>query len=207
MLSQVKPKIAHLILAAGSSSRMGHPKQLLPWGNNTTLIRHAIQQALSVKGEVRIYVVLGAYYDIIYEEINMLPVTVLKHLDWEKGMGSSISYGITAIQKENVSFDGILISLIDQPLLDVTHFNTLITEFVKTSKHIIATQLESRIGVPAIFPTSVFSALMQLEEDFGARYIIKNYSDDVKTISASNTGIDIDTMKQYAKLLKRNFPT
>ncbi|EZH75228.1 hypothetical protein ATO12_00185 [Aquimarina atlantica] len=198
-----KPKIAQLILAAGSSSRMGEPKQVLPW-RNTTLIGHAIQRALLIK-ETSIYVVLGAHYDTVYKEICHFPVTILKNEEWQSGMGSTICSGIKAIQQDKLSYDGVLISLVDQPLLDIAHFNTLINQFSKKSSVIAATVLDSGIGVPAIIPSKFFDELLQLQADFGARYIIKKHIDHINTVDALDKGVDIDTIAEYHAMIKSDF--
>ncbi|PKV50896.1 molybdenum cofactor cytidylyltransferase [Aquimarina sp. MAR_2010_214] len=203
MSSLPKPKIAQLILAAGSSSRMGEPKQVLPW-SNTTLIGHAIEKALLIK-EVPIYVVLGAHYDVIYKEICHFPVTILKNSKWQSGMGSTIRSGIMAIQQNKLSYDGVLVSLVDQPLLDTIHFNSLITQFNKQPGAIAATDLGFGIGVPAIIPSKYFDELLQLKADFGARYIIKKHMDKIYTVDAIGKGADIDTIAQYNAMIKNNF--
>lgn len=197
-----KSKIAHLILAAGSSSRMGEPKQLLPW-EDTTLISHSIQQSLKLEN-VSTNVILGAYYDVIYKEINNFPIRIVKNVDWQSGMGSAIRCGIKTIQQDSLSYDGALISLVDQPLLGVTHFNLLINQFENDVNSIAATDLDDGKGVPAVISAVYFDELIELEEDYGARYIIKRYIDKVKTVPAINKGIDIDTVAQYQALVKNS---
>ncbi|WP_074406609.1 MULTISPECIES: nucleotidyltransferase family protein [Aquimarina] len=198
-----KPKIAQLILAAGSSSRMGEPKQVLPW-RNTTLIGHAIERALLIK-ETSIYVVLGAHYETVYKEICHFPVTILRNAEWQSGMGSTIRSGIKAIQQDKLSYDGVLISLVDQPLLETIHFNALITQFSKEPGVITATDLGSGVGVPAIIPSQYFCELVQLQADFGARYIVKKHIDHIHTVDALDKGVDIDTIAQYHAMIKSNF--
>ncbi len=199
MSPQSKPKIAQLILAAGSSSRMGRPKQILPW-KDTTLIGSAIEKSLLLK-EVTTYVVLGANYDLIYNEIKDLPITVLNNVDWQLGMGSSIQYGINWIQQDKLSYDAVLISLVDQPLIEISHFNDLIITFKNTSNPIVASDLGDRIGVPALFDKSIFNELATLKEDFGARHLIKKYKNQVTSIPVIE-GADIDTIEQYYDMIR-----
>ncbi len=201
----LKPKIAHLILAAGSSSRMEEPKQLLPWGD-TTLIGHAIQQSLALE-EVTTYVILGAYFDLINMQINHFPIEILKNSDWQSGMGSSISSGVKTIMKDKVTYNAALITVVDQPLIDTVHLNALLTEFKKTPNDIVATDLGERVGVPAIIPKKYFEELSQLKADHGARYIIAAYKNEVKTITALDKGVDIDTVEQYETLFQSKFPS
>ncbi|GAA4279000.1 nucleotidyltransferase family protein [Aquimarina mytili] len=200
MSSHQKLKVAHVILAAGNSSRMGEPKQLLPW-KGTTLIGHAIQEALRIE-DVSVFVVLGAYYDSIYERIHHFPITIIKNEDWKKGMGSSIQVAIKTIIQEKLMFDAVLVSLVDQPLIDTTHFKNLISEFETNSKYIVATDLKDKLGAPAIFPKYYFDELSYLKSDYGARYIIKKYKKETKSVSAFHKGIDIDTKKEYNTLVQ-----
>ncbi len=193
------PKIAQLILAAGASTRMGEPKQLLPW-QDTTLIGHAINQSQTLEN-TDTFVVLGAYYELIQREINHFSTTILRNMDWKLGMGSSIRYGVKNILDNKDSFDAILISLIDQPLIEISHYQMLIDNFLKNPESIVASNLHDRVGVPAIFPKSIFEELMMLKQDYGARYIIQKYEKQVKAIPLADQGIDIDTKQQYQKVL------
>ncbi|WP_108866837.1 nucleotidyltransferase family protein [Aquimarina aquimarini] len=198
-----KPKVAQLILAAGCSSRMGKPKQLLAW-RGTTLIGHAIKQAIELDG-ITTYVILGAYYDTIYESIKNYPITILKNKDWQKGMGTTIQCGINTLQKKAIPYDAVLISLIDQPLLQTCHYKKLLESFYKGDHSIIATDLGEKKGVPSVISSIYFDELSKLKENFGARYLIKQYKDQVKSICAKNEGVDIDTVTDYENLIKNNY--
>ncbi len=198
-----KAKIAHLILAAGASSRMKQPKQILPWGT-TTLIGHAIEQSIALKN-VHTMVVLGAHSNEIQDKIEQFSITILNHTNWRLGMGSSISFGIDYMMSTDVLYDGVLISLVDQPLIETSHFNTLIATFQEKSKNIIASDLGSRVGVPAVFSKNFFSDLSKLNKDYGARYLIQKHQDQTETIAANDIAIDIDTIEQYEALYKRKF--
>jgi len=147
-------------------------------------------------------VVLGANFDLIYKEIANFPISIINNNDWQSGMGSSIRFGIRELEKDNLSCDAVLISLGDQPLIDKEYFERLIKVFQDNPECIIASDLGSRIGVPAIFPESFFSELKELKEDFGARYIIKKYKDKVITVSAVDKSFDIDTLEQYEAMIK-----
>ncbi len=205
MCSQIaKPKIAHLILAAGSSSRMGSPKQLLPW-KNTTLIGYAMQQSIALE-ELDTYVILGANYDLIKKEINDGLVTIIKNSNWQSGMGSSISVGVRTIQQSSYAYDALLISLIDQPLIEVNYLQLLITEYKKSTCDLAASDLGDRVGVPAIFSSSLFEELITLNEDYGARHIITKHKNSSIIISAKEKGIDIDTKEEYKALMNNTFP-
>lgn len=200
-LQKTTNHIAHIIVAAGSSSRMGSPKQLLPW-KNSSLIEHEIEKSLQLK-ELTSFVILGANFELIQKKIQHFSIETVHNQHWKSGMGSSISCGVHYIMKNERSFDAVLITLVDQPLIDTLHLNNLISEFDKNQDAIVATKMKSRIGVPAIFPRCYFKELFDLNEDYGARYIIKKYGDQILTIDGKDKTDDIDTMEQYKALSER----
>jgi len=173
-----KPRIAQLILAAGASTRMGEPKQLF---------------------------VLGANYQLIYDQIEKYPVKVVENKNWSLGMGSSIQIGVNTILQSEEAFDAILISLIDQPLIKTKDYGALIEKFESKECPIVASDLGDRIGVPAIFSKPLFEELRQLEKDYGARYIIEKYKNQTEIILLNSVGVDVDTMQQYRQIIKSNF--
>nr|WP_299254751.1 nucleotidyltransferase family protein [uncultured Aquimarina sp.] len=188
-------------MAAGSSSRLGSPKQLLPW-KNTSLIANEIEKSLKLKN-LETLIVLGAHFEIILKEIKHFPVVILHNKNWELGMGASISFGIQQILKYKENFEGVLITLVDQPLIDEEHLNNLISKFNENQDAIIATSMKDRIGVPAIFARHYFKELLLLKEDYGARQIIKKYESHIINIDGKDKTDDIDTKEQYKALLER----
>lgn len=194
--------IALVILAAGSSSRMGQPKQLLPW-DNTTLLGYSIQQALACNAE-QVYVVLGAYAAQIYPEINQFnAIQVIENKNWIEGMGSSIALAVHHIQKQK-KYDAVLIMLADQPKLDFLYLNRLIEKYKTDSQLIIATSYDRKDGVPALFDAHYFDELAQLSGDKGAKKVIVSYPKKVVSIQVSRDClIDVDTQDVYQKLLSQ----
>jgi len=198
-----KPNIAILILAAGDSTRMGTPKQLLKW-KNTTLLGHAIETAKKSNAS-KICVVLGANYEIIKAKINHYKVGILKNDGWKLGLGSSIAFGVTHLLKSDTNFDAVLIMLADQPLLDSAYLNKVLDKYKIKMNQIIATSYKSKKqGVPVLFDIIYFEELSQLNDDKGAKAILQKYSKNVSAISANNIVSDIDTLEDYEKLYKAN---
>lgn len=188
-------KIISIILAAGASKRMGAIKQLLPWGNST-LSGHAIEQALKSETS-EVYVVLGAHYKQIKKKIENYPVTIIKNENWESGMGTSISVAVNYILNKNITADGLMIMLSDQPLINYVHLNTLIGIFKENECNSVTAALYGhKNGVPAIFPKACFKHLSQLNQDFGARNIL-NSSIPVLSTKFEQKNLDLDTEKEY----------
>ena len=197
-----KPSIVTIILAAGSSSRMGAIKQLLPW-RNSTLTGHAIEQALNSEAN-EVYVVLGAHYEQVKKKIDDFKVTIIKNENWESGMGTSISVAVNYILSQNIPVDGLMITLSDQPLINSTHLNILIENFKKNKyNYITATQYGRKNGVPAIFPKIYFNDLSRLSQDFGARNIL-NSSSPVLCINFKKNHLDLDTDQEYKEAYSKH---
>ena len=197
------PNIAILILAAGASTRMGSPKQLLPWGEST-LLEHTINQAEQSEID-NIYIVLGANHEKISTKIKISNSTIIISDRWQLGLGSSLSSGIKYLQGSNNNYDGVLVMLADQPEVDAKYLNSMIKKLTARTGQIIATAYDSQIGVPAIFDQKYFAALSVLEGDKGAKKIIGENLVDVTTLSPKTSFIDIDTKKTYEQHHKKFF--
>jgi len=189
-------KIATLILAAGESKRMNGIKQLLPW-KDSTLLGHAITQSLQSSTD-EVYVVLGANMNKILDAVDTRKVNLVINDDWSLGMGTSIAAFIRFFRANQLDFDGILIRLIDQPLLDVEYYNLLINKYIDT-KHIIASSYESGYGVPVVFDKNYFDELLVLKSDKGAKGIIKKHKKALIVIDSEGGTIDLDDEQTYLK--------
>jgi molybdenum cofactor cytidylyltransferase len=189
-----------ILLAAGVSRRMGTPKQLLPWGT-TTLIEHQIKNLLNTNNSVS--VILGAYADEIIKVIDKFPINVFRNENWENGMGTSIAYGVQQLLEKDSTADGILISLIDQPLLTTNHFRKMLNLFQSRKKQIIVSHAENCwSGAPVLFDRVYFDELLMLKGDEGAKRITNKYRNSVKLIDGGSILRDVDTHEAYVELLK-----
>lgn len=195
--------IAVILLAAGASKRMGTPKQLLKWGN-TTLVEHAIK-VVQESYQIKIIVVLGANYQIVKSKIEQLPIEIILNKDWEIGLGKSIAFGISHLIESKSEYDGVLIILADQPLIDSKHLNALMDAFRVGERQIIATDYDNnKHGVPVLFDKCYFVELSQLNDDKGAKSILQKYSEKVSVLTTNNKISDIDTMEDYKNLYYDN---
>ncbi len=191
-------KVGLIILAAGKASRMGKPKQLLTY-QGSSLISHAVKIGLNSICKPLI-VVLGAYTEQIKPEIDKLPVKIVENPHWKTGMSSSIRAGIAAIKESNPNLDAVIIALADQPLISEAVFDRLIQSYQETQNIIIASAYDDIVGVPALFNKTLFSELINLEGDKGAKALMRKYQDEMLAIAIPEAAIDIDTPDDYQKL-------
>lgn len=196
--------IPNLLLAAGASRRMGTPKQLLPW-NGKTLIEHQIETLLETDQEV--YVVLGAHAERILPVLKPYPVNPIIFDQWSLGMGNTIAFSVAYLIKKQPSLDGILIALIDQPLVDTSHYNALLDAFQKEEQQLIVSVSDQGWeGVPALFDKYYFPELLNLKGEQGAKKIIQSTKKSITKRNAGPLLVDMDTPEVYTALYKKFNP-
>ncbi|NET68404.1 MAG: nucleotidyltransferase family protein [Moorea sp. SIO1G6] len=199
-LKITESNIAIIILAAGASTRMGRPKQLLPY-QGCSLLRHTIETAMASVCKP-VVVVLGANAQQIYSEVNQPSVTVVENLDWNLGMGSSIRRGILSLATCSETIDAAVITVCDQPFLSPEIINYLVAAYHANGKPIVACQYADTLGVPVLFKHIFFSELATLDETVGAKKLINKYYNEVFSIPFPLGVIDIDTPTDYQQLQK-----
>ena len=195
-MTQKNKNIAIIILAAGSSSRLGRPKQLLELGGKN-LLQKSIIAALNVSKNV--IVVLGANEQLIRPTISDLPIEIILNKDWAKGMSSSIQTGMSILK--NKDCEAVLIMLCDQPFVDAFLLRKMMTVFEKSNLPIVASEYEGKVGVPAIFAATFFQKLKMLEGQKGAKSLIMNNLKQIEHFIFEKGKIDIDTEEDWEKII------
>ena len=181
-------QIAGLLLAAGAGERFGGCKQLASI-NGKPLINHSLDALSPVLGE-NLFVVLGAYADDVRAAVESSAANVIINHNWRRGLGSSIACGVSEVIKKN-NWDGVMIALADQVLLSDQDYQALLDQY--GGKHIVAASYAGQVGVPAIFPPSLFDQLTQLDGDRGAKSIVNKLLHDAVTIPLESAAFDIDS--------------
>jgi molybdenum cofactor cytidylyltransferase len=190
-----------VILAAGASTRLGRPKQLLMY-ERSSLLRRAAQTALASVCNP-ILVVVGAYATQLMDEVSDLPVQVIINPYWKKGMSSSIRTGIEALQAgapPDRRAEAAVIMLCDQPFVTSQIINELVMAYRATGQPIIASEYGGTLGAPALFKNALFPDLRALKEAEGAKKVIERHAGEVFRIPFAQGAIDIDTPADYAQL-------
>lgn len=192
--------IAIIILAAGKSSRMGSPKQLLKY-RGTTLLQHSLDVATESNASP-VILVLGSGIDEIKKQLNKDQVLIIENPDWENGMASSIRCGISKILNEFKNTDAAIIMVCDQPYVSSDLLNKLILTHQASGKAIIASHYDHILGTPALFHKNMFNELIALEGDRGAKVLFNKFSEEIASIEFNEGSIDIDTGENYKNLAK-----
>ncbi len=189
---------ALIILAAGASTRLGRPKQLLPF-RGRSLLRHAAETALASVCRP-VVVVLGAGAEQLRSELSGLPVTVTLNPAWAEGMASSIRAGLGTVTSEAHEPDSVVIMLCDQPLITAATLDQLVKVHRTENRGIVACEYVETLGVPALFSRKYFPELAGLAGDQGARKIIVKHNNNLSRIPAPEAAFDVDRLEQAARL-------
>lgn len=200
MKDKFQNKTAIIILAAGNSSRLGRPKQLLKF-KESNLLRNTISEALITTNSF-VLVVTGADNLNIEKELNSSQVLLCFNEDWETGMASSIVKGLNELLKLNPDCEKCIFAVCDQPFVTSSIFENLINEYHKTKKGIIASAYSETLGTPVLFHKKYFNDLLELSGQDGAKKIIKKYLKDTVSVPFVKGDIDIDTEDDYNKLFE-----
>ena len=190
--------IAAIVLAAGASTRLGEPKQLIELGGIPLVRRAAI--AAHDAGALRVFVVLGSQAELISPALAGLDdVTTVINTRWSDGLASSLAAGLSSVAAYP-DIDGALITLADQPRADSSALLRIVVGF-DSHHRIVASAYSNVLGVPALIGREYFSDLMQLEGDRGAGQWLRSRKSDVVAIPFAAPMLDIDSPEDVAQLM------
>jgi molybdenum cofactor cytidylyltransferase len=187
-----------LVLAAGASTRLGRPKQLVQIGGRPAL-HIALSNAVAVAGNA-VTVVIGANASDLTYLLSHSPASSIVNRQWEEGIASSLRCGLSVVP---ASADAVMIVLGDQVCVTSDDLKRLLAAWQKQENDIAAATYDRHVGVPAIFPRWCFAELAQLRGDEGARKILQRNPDRLVRVPMSNAGFDLDTPEDLAALTKK----
>jgi molybdenum cofactor cytidylyltransferase len=199
--------VVAIILAAGSSSRMGQQrnKLLLPLGSRPVLV-HVIEAALTSQAQA-VLVVLGHQAVQVRASIaaytNHPALTLVDNPDYQEGMSTSLRVGIQAGLTTTPPCSAALVLLGDQPLITSQSIDALIQCKQATGKRIVAPLYNGKRGNPVLFDASLFPELLEVTGDEGGRRIIERYQHELATVEldAVSASYDVDTWEAYQQVL------
>ncbi|CAM4106589.1 molybdenum cofactor cytidylyltransferase [Pedobacter westerhofensis] len=217
-----------IILAAGSSSRLGEPKQLLSY-QHKSLLQHTIDAAKDTRDGI-VVVILGGNHEAVAKEVE--GPGLIYNADWEEGMSSSIRTGLSALLEKytapepndpadiegtelqaglqsdetttseaQTDLDGVIITVCDQPFLTTAVLEALLDEAKLSGKSIVASAYNGTLGTPVYFGRQHFDDLLALKGQEGAKMLLKKYEAQVASVPFEKGEIDIDTFEDYQKLI------
>lgn len=201
MAQTPSPFISGILLAAGLSSRMGEPKQLLPFGEST-IVETVVDSMLGAKFDA-VIVVVGHCAAQIRTQLGTRPVKIVFNPDYREGMLTSAQAGIQALHGS----DAFSLMLVDQPFITSELINQVVNAYVQTDKGIAVPSYNYKRGHPVIFNQRYASEILALDaESGGVRTLFKKYSDDIHYVTVDTDRVlrDIDYREDYERALREN---
>ncbi|HVB32789.1 MAG TPA: nucleotidyltransferase family protein [Patescibacteria group bacterium] len=190
--------LAAVILAAGESRRMGFPKALLPYRSGTFL-----EHLIGITEHARIgarRVVVGAHEEEIGRSVTLPSGDWVVNREWSKGQLSSIRAAIESLS--GVETEGILLVLVDHPLVTKRVVGTMLEAFDRLPGSIVIPTWQGRRGHPVILPTRLFPELRRASDEVGARAVVWAHADEVAEVPTEEEGVvlDIDDRATFERL-------
>ena len=195
--------IGAVILAAGASTRMSIPKQLLQF-RGQAFLRRAASVALEA-GCRPVVVVTGANAAVCRESLRELDVLEAKNQQWEFGISSSVRVGIEALVTPNPRIAAVVLMLCDQPFVTRDVIVGLVKAHYETGCSIVASQYGGSYGVPALFGKAHFAELATLKGAAGAKQVIQKHLQKVQLLPFPEGEIDVDTPDDFARLQSTHY--
>ncbi len=200
-----------VVLAAGTSSRMGKNKLALPWGKRTVL--EATMRVVDSYAFNKKMVVLGYERDYWFEkwnsdlENNTFLWDIVENPLYRQGQGTSVAKvgEHLCLNFALQDYEGAMFFLGDQPMLEEETICQLVEAWEADKEKIVVPTYQGQRGNPTIFPKWTFSALMKLTGDAGPRAMLEEYPERVCFVEVEDPGIvlDLDTEEAYREALAR----
>ena len=191
--------VSGLILAAGASTRLGQPKQLLPFGT-TTLLGRAISEARAASALDEVVVVIGGAAAEIRQRVDLAGAKVVENPEFGQGCSSSYRTGLGALDPRA---EAVAVLLGDQPGVDRTVIDTVIDEWRRRRDRILLVSYRTREGHPLVFARALFEQLVALRGDKAAWKIVDAHREWIRAVPVDRPHPrDVNTWEQYAELLR-----
>jgi molybdenum cofactor cytidylyltransferase len=200
MTGRDNSRVGAVVLAAGRSTRMGEPKQLLRLGKSTVL-EQTLDNILGARVD-DVVLVLGSSAEIIRRQVPASTFEGLKVVVNEaygQGMASSLREGLSALDPQ---IDAALIVLADQPFVRPETFGRIVDRYRRSEAEIVIPTHKGSRGNPVLLDRAVFPEIMALDGDIGCRAIFGGHLEGIVMVEVDDAGIliDIDNKADYERL-------
>lgn len=193
-------RVSGVILAAGRSQRMGRPKALLPIFG-TTFLEHIAHQ-IRASRLIDLKIVLGHQPETILDRLPDLETATVVNSRYREGQLSSLQTGIRALDAETC--DGLMLFLVDHPLVDSTLIDALLDCFSQGGHPMVIPSFQRRRGHPVLFAKELFPELLAASPDEGAVAVVRKHRRQIRHLEWESDQIlvDVDTPEAYKRWIQ-----
>ena len=190
-------RVAAIVLAAGTSSRMGDFKQLLPFGSKT-IVETTVETAVASSAD-EVVVVVGHRADDVAAAVARLGVRVVRNDAYLDGMSSSIKAGVRAVGDE---VDAVMICLGDQPHVPVAVFDAVLDAYRASGAPVVVPTIAGDTGHPVVFDHSLRDEMLAVDSSQGMRSVTYAHRSETLRVPVDTVAVldDIDTPDDYERL-------
>ena len=191
--------VAGLVLAAGASTRLGRPKQLLPFGR-TTMLGRVVEETCTAAALDQVVVVIGGAAAAVREQVDFGAATVVENPEFVEGCASSYRTGLGAL---DARAEAVAVLLGDQPGVDRGLMDHVVEDWRRDPTPIVLASYRGRLGHPMLFARSMFDSLDALRGDKAAWKLVDAHPDRVRTVPIERPyPFDVNTWEEYEALLR-----
>ncbi|MGH7367766.1 MAG: nucleotidyltransferase family protein [Candidatus Rokuibacteriota bacterium] len=195
--------VAGLVLAAGASTRLGQPKQLLPFGR-TTMLERVVGETGAAAALDQVVVVIGGAAAAVRERVNFGGATVVENPEFTEGCASSYRTGLAALDPRA---EAVVVLLGDQPGVDRGLVDLVVEAWRRGPAPIRLASYHGRLGHPMVFARSLFERLAALQGDKAAWKLVDAHPDWARPVVVARPyPFDVNTWGEYEALLKHGAP-
>jgi molybdenum cofactor cytidylyltransferase len=189
-------KVAGVVLAAGSSTRMGRNKLLLPIGRET-VVRRAVREALEADLEP-VVVVLGHEAERVRVELRGLPCLAIVNPDHALGVGTSLKAGVAEAAGTRVGAAVVLLA--DMPFVTASSIRTVVESYRESRAPLVLSRYGEVDAPPTLYDRSLFPELLALAEGRCGREVVRRHAHEAAVVASSVGALrDIDVAEDYER--------
>jgi molybdenum cofactor cytidylyltransferase len=188
-----RPRVAAVVLAAGSSTRMGRNKLLLDLGGET-MVRRAVRAAVGA-GVDQVVVVLGHDEPRVRAELAGLPCTPVVNPDHAQGAGTSVRTGVRHVAADA---DAIVVVLADMPFVTAEMIATLVARYRETAAPLVASHYGEVQAPPTLYDRALFEELLSIPGERCAKQVVRRHEREAAVVAWPETALrDVDVPADY----------
>jgi molybdenum cofactor cytidylyltransferase len=193
------PRVAGVVLAAGSSSRMGRNKLLLELGGET-VVRRAVRAAVDA-GLDPVVAVLGHEAPRVEAELHGLPCRVVLNADHAQGVGTSLQLGVRQVSSEAAA---LVVVLADMPFVSAAMIATLVERYRASGAPLVVSRYGDVQAPPTLYDRALFDELLSVEPEKCAKKVVRRHQEEAESVPWPAEALqDIDVDEDYAQVRAR----